>query len=117
MVSAEELMTFHQPDPNENPWVVGPPPAEPVVIVPYDDQWPARFDELDRRIRLALSDIAPAVSRPADLVPSCQLWSRTLNCDPTSVSPSDVASPIDASLVTAARHCARRSASAAAKSV
>lgn len=58
MVTAEDLMRFHEPDPDESPWVIGPPSAEPVVIAAYDELWPTRFSELDRQIRGALGDIA-----------------------------------------------------------
>lgn len=57
----EEITRHHDPDPSENPWITGPPPAAPVEIVPYDPSWPARFDELASEVRTALGETALAV--------------------------------------------------------
>jgi GrpB-like predicted nucleotidyltransferase (UPF0157 family) len=54
----EEITRHTDPDPDENPWVMGPPPPETVAIVPYDPQWPHRFDTLAERIRLVLGETA-----------------------------------------------------------
>ncbi len=55
MVPTNEEITRHtDPDPDENPWVNGPPPPQPVTVVPYDPQWPHRYDTLADQIRLAL---------------------------------------------------------------
>lgn len=58
MPSFEEITRHHDPDPNENPWVTGPPPARPVEIVAYDPQWPRRYRALAADIRAALGDVA-----------------------------------------------------------
>jgi GrpB-like predicted nucleotidyltransferase (UPF0157 family) len=50
----EEITRHTDYDPDENPWVVPPPPAELVEIVPYDPQWPHRYQELAEQVRLAL---------------------------------------------------------------
>lgn len=55
MATAEEITRHHDPDPNEDPWVVRPP-AETVEIVEYDATWPDRFAWLAERIRGALGD-------------------------------------------------------------
>lgn len=58
MPTYDEITTHHDADPDEDPWVLGPPPAEPVVLVPYDPGWPARFLDLAAKIRDVLGDIA-----------------------------------------------------------
>ena len=58
MATAAEITQHHEPDPDENPWVGGRPPADPVAIAPYDDGWPQRFHELAGHIRSALGDAA-----------------------------------------------------------
>lgn len=56
MPTYEEITRHRDPDPNENPWVIGPPAPETVVIVPYDPEWPRRFETLAAGIREALGD-------------------------------------------------------------
>lgn len=58
MPTFEEITRHRDPDPDENPWVVEPPQAERVAIVPYDPRWPHRYEELAQRIRLALGEKA-----------------------------------------------------------
>jgi GrpB-like predicted nucleotidyltransferase (UPF0157 family) len=54
--SSEEITRHHEPDPAEDPWVHGPPPAEAVEIVDYDPDWPRRYDVLAAGIRAVLGD-------------------------------------------------------------
>jgi GrpB-like predicted nucleotidyltransferase (UPF0157 family) len=54
----EEITRHHDPDPDEDPWVLGPPPPTVVEIVPYDEGWPDRFAALARDIRAALGVVA-----------------------------------------------------------
>jgi GrpB-like predicted nucleotidyltransferase (UPF0157 family) len=56
MPTFEEITRHDDPNPDEDPWVIGPPPAETVTIVPYDPGWPGRYDALATRIRAALGD-------------------------------------------------------------
>ena len=58
MPSAGEITRHHEPDPDENPWVNGPPPPVQVTIVDPDDGWPDRFRSLATDIRAALGDVA-----------------------------------------------------------
>lgn len=58
MPTNEEIMRHHEPDPDENPWVQGPPPPTVVKIEPYDVGWPAQFEALAADIRAALGDVA-----------------------------------------------------------
>jgi GrpB-like predicted nucleotidyltransferase (UPF0157 family) len=54
----EEITQHHDSDPAENPWVNGPPAAETVTIVPYNPEWPGRYEALSADIRTALGDSA-----------------------------------------------------------
>lgn len=54
MPTREEITRHTDPDPDENPWVIGPPAPEPVTIVPYNPRWPDRYTTLATRIRQAL---------------------------------------------------------------
>jgi len=58
MPTFEEIVNQPEPDPDENPWVQGPPPPVVVTIEPYDEAWPARFEALAADIRAALGDVA-----------------------------------------------------------
>jgi GrpB-like predicted nucleotidyltransferase (UPF0157 family) len=58
MPTYEEITRHTDPDPDEDPWVLGPPPPENVVLVPYDPGWPARFQALAADIRGVLGDAA-----------------------------------------------------------
>ena len=58
MASDAEITRHHDPDPDENPWVDGPPPPATVRIVRYDPDWPRRYQEVAHRIRAALGDVA-----------------------------------------------------------
>lgn len=57
MPTFEEITRHSDPDPDEHPWVVPPPPAELLEIVPYDPQWPHRYQKLAERVRLALGEV------------------------------------------------------------
>jgi GrpB-like predicted nucleotidyltransferase (UPF0157 family) len=54
----EEITRHHEPDPGEDPWVLGPPKPTVVEIMPYDEEWPARYAALDLEIRAALGPVA-----------------------------------------------------------
>ena len=58
MPTNEEITRHHDPDPSENPWVNGPPKPETITIVPYDPEWPRRYEVLSVQIRTALGDTA-----------------------------------------------------------
>lgn len=62
MARPEDIVRHHDSDPSENPWVEGvPPPPEPIIVAPYDPQWPLRYAEQARRIATALGDRALAL--------------------------------------------------------
>lgn len=56
MPTAAEITRHHDPDPDESPWVSGPPPPEVVQVVPYDPAWPDRYRDLANSIQTALGD-------------------------------------------------------------
>jgi GrpB-like predicted nucleotidyltransferase (UPF0157 family) len=56
MATFEEITRHRDPDPDENPWVNGPPPPEVIEIVPYNPNWPTRYRALSVAIRAALRD-------------------------------------------------------------
>ncbi|WP_433272437.1 GrpB family protein [Actinosynnema sp. CS-041913] len=58
MPAFEEITRHHDVDPNENPWVLGPPAPERVLLVPYNPEWPLRYQALAADIRVALGDAA-----------------------------------------------------------
>lgn len=58
MPSFDEITRHHDPDPDENPYVLGRPHAEQIEIVAYDPDWPHRYHALAARISAALGDAA-----------------------------------------------------------
>lgn len=61
MPTAEEITRHHEPDPDENPWVVGPPIETSVEIVEYDATWPDRYQWFADDIRRTLGDAVLAL--------------------------------------------------------
>jgi GrpB-like predicted nucleotidyltransferase (UPF0157 family) len=57
MPSAEEITRHHDPNPDEDPWVHGPPSPTTVALVAYDPSWPDRYATLAGEVRAALGDI------------------------------------------------------------
>lgn len=58
MPTVDDITRHQDNDPSDNPWVIGPPPPETIVIVPYDPEWPRRFEDLSSAIRAAVGDAA-----------------------------------------------------------
>ncbi|MBR7828480.1 GrpB family protein [Actinospica sp. MGRD01-02] len=58
MPTDEEITRHHDSDPDEDPWVLGPPKPTVVELTPYDPEWPARFAALADGIRAALGGTA-----------------------------------------------------------
>jgi GrpB-like predicted nucleotidyltransferase (UPF0157 family) len=56
MPTFDEITHHDDADPDEDPWVLGPPPAETVRLVPYDPGWPRRYQQLSAAVRDVLGD-------------------------------------------------------------
>lgn len=54
MPTFEEITRHTDPDPDENPWVIGPPSPESISVAPYDPRWPDRYASVAEQVRLAL---------------------------------------------------------------
>jgi GrpB-like predicted nucleotidyltransferase (UPF0157 family) len=58
MPTYEEITRHDDANPDEDPWVDGPPPPETIAIVAYDPDWPRRYGTLATEIRAALGNVA-----------------------------------------------------------
>ncbi len=56
MATFEEITRHDDFDPDDDPWVGGPPAATPIAVVDPDPSWPAQYEQLAWRIRQALGD-------------------------------------------------------------
>lgn len=56
MASFEEITKHDDADPDEAVWVSERPAPSQIAVVDPDPSWPAQFDQLAARIRLALGD-------------------------------------------------------------
>ncbi len=56
MATNEEITRHEDVDPDDDPWVGGPSPAEPIAVVDYEPAWPAVFEVVAGRVRDALGD-------------------------------------------------------------
>jgi len=61
MPTPEEITRHHEPAPGADPWVHGPPRAEPVDLVAYDPAWPAAFTRIAALVRASLGAAALAI--------------------------------------------------------
>ena len=63
MPTNEEITRNHDSDPAENPWVNGPPPPETITIVPYNPEWPRRY-----QANRAVIGESPHLLRPGQIL-------------------------------------------------
>src|SRR5829696_3820985 len=89
MPSAEEITRHHDPDPDEDPWVLGPPAPETVTIVAYDPEWPRRFETLATRIRDALGEAALDVEHVGSTSVEGLAAKNVIDIDLTVADPRD----------------------------
>lgn len=89
MPTNEEITRHHEPDPDENPWVVGPPPPTVVTIAPYDAGWPARFCALAGDIRAAVGDVALEVEHVGSTSVPGLAAKNIIDIDLTVADPAD----------------------------
>lgn len=52
----QQIMTFLDGDPNENPWVKGKPQPEQIDVVKYNNEWPLIFTEQKQAISNVLAN-------------------------------------------------------------
>lgn len=57
-MKASEIMTFHEGDPNENPWVESEPRKEDIAVVAYSSGWSRAFEILRNTIATELGEVA-----------------------------------------------------------
>jgi GrpB-like predicted nucleotidyltransferase (UPF0157 family) len=89
VVSVADIVRHHDPDPDHNPWVNGPPPVEPVEIVAYDAQWPDRFAELAAGIRRALGPRVLAIEHVGSTAVPGLAGKNVVDIDLTVTNPAD----------------------------
>jgi GrpB-like predicted nucleotidyltransferase (UPF0157 family) len=89
MPTYDEITKHHDADPDEDPWVLGAPPPETVVLVPYDPGWPARFLGLAASIREVLGDIALDVEHVGSTSVPELAAKDVIDVDLTVADPSD----------------------------
>src|SRR6185503_12444040 len=89
VVSVADIVRHHDPDPDHNPWVHGPPPVEPVEIVAYDAQWPDRFAELAAGIRRAMGPRALAIEHVGSTAVPGLAGKNVVDIDLTVTNPAD----------------------------
>jgi GrpB-like predicted nucleotidyltransferase (UPF0157 family) len=89
MPSFEEITRHHEPDPDENPWVQGPPKAKPVALADYDPRWPEHFRSLASGIRDALGDVAVDVEHVGSTSVEGLAAKNVIDIDLTVADPRD----------------------------
>jgi GrpB-like predicted nucleotidyltransferase (UPF0157 family) len=53
-----DIVSHHEPESDNNPWVQGGPPEEEIDVVVYDPSWPGMFVELAGAIETKLGAVA-----------------------------------------------------------
>ena len=96
MPSFEEITRHRDPDPDENPWVNGPPEVTPVTLVEYDPEWPRRYRVLSARIRAALGDLALDVEHVGSTSVEGLAAKDIIDIDLTVADPRDEAAYVPA---------------------
>lgn len=85
----EEITRHHDSDPSEDPWVNGPPPPEPVTIVPYNVAWPRRYQALSAEIRTALGDAVLGIEHVGSTAVEGLAGKDVIDIDLTVADPRD----------------------------
>jgi len=94
--SNDEIMQHHDPDPDENPWVLGRPGFTPIEICAYDPRWPARYKALAAEIRRALGDAALDVEHIGSTAVPGLAAKNVIDMDLTVANPRDEAEYVPA---------------------
>jgi GrpB-like predicted nucleotidyltransferase (UPF0157 family) len=96
MPTHEQITRHHDINPDENPWVQGPPPPETVVLVPYDPGWPARYEALATDIREALGEAVLDMGHVGSTSVEGLAAKDIIDMDMTVADPSDEAAYVPA---------------------
>lgn len=96
MPSAEEITRHHDPDPEEDPWVHGPPPPTTVALVAYDPSWPDRYAALAADIRGALGHVVLALDHVGSTSVPGLAAKEVIDVDLTVADPADEATYVPA---------------------
>ncbi|WP_437970561.1 GrpB family protein [Sorangium sp. So ce260] len=89
MPTAEEITKHHEPAPDQDPWVNGPPEPAPIVVVDHDERWPRLFDLVAQKIRAALGDAALAIEHVGSTSVNGLPSKPTIDVDLTVADPAD----------------------------
>lgn len=92
MPTFEEITRHPEDDPDNNPWVIGPPPPETITLVPYDPGWPARYEMFSARIRAALGDTVLGIEHVGSTSVEGLAAKDVIDIDLTVPDPRDEAS-------------------------
>jgi GrpB-like predicted nucleotidyltransferase (UPF0157 family) len=94
--SAEEITRHHDPDPDEDPWVHGPPAPSTVALVAYDPSWPDRYAALAGDIRAALGDVVLDIDHVGSTAVPGLAAKDVVDIDLTVADPRDEAAYVPA---------------------
>jgi GrpB-like predicted nucleotidyltransferase (UPF0157 family) len=96
MPTNEQITRHHDADPDEDPWVIGPPPPQTVAVVPYDPGWPHRYETLSADIRAALGDTALDIEHVGSTSVAGLAAKDIIDMDLTVADPRDEAAYVPA---------------------
>jgi GrpB-like predicted nucleotidyltransferase (UPF0157 family) len=105
--SAEEITHHHDPDPDENPWVHGPPAPVTVALVAYDPSWPDRYATLAGEVRAALGDVVLDIDHVGSTAVPGLAAKDVIDIDLTVADPRDEATYIPTLEAIGWRHVVR----------
>jgi GrpB-like predicted nucleotidyltransferase (UPF0157 family) len=105
--SAEEITRHHDPDPDEDPWVDGPPAPRPVALVDYDPSWPDRYSALAGEVRAALGDVVLDIDHVGSTAVPGLAAKDVIDIDLTVADPTDEKAYIPALEAIGWRHVVR----------
>ena len=107
MLPAEEITRHHDPDPDEDPWVQGPPAPVTVALVAYDPSWPDRYATLAGEVGAALGDVVLDIDHVGSTAVPGLAAKDVIDIDLTVADPRDEATYIPALEAIGWRHVIR----------
>jgi GrpB-like predicted nucleotidyltransferase (UPF0157 family) len=96
MPTFAEITRHSDPDPDEDPWVDGPPAPTTVTIVPYNPEWPHRYQVLSDAVRTTLGDVALDVEHVGSTSVEGLAAKDLIDIDLTVADPRDEAAYVPA---------------------